>query len=61
MKYLVLPAAALQALSALHATAVFGVLDEISGTRCFTDTLTTIFVKLHVRPTESQFLEMRVV
>ena len=54
-------AAALQALSALHATAVFWVLDEISGTRCFTDTLATIVVKLHVRPAESQFLEVRVV
>lgn len=56
-----LPAAALQALSALSATAVFGVLNEVSGTGCFTDTLATVFIKLHVRPTESQFLEVRMV
>ena len=60
VKYLVLLAAALQAFSALNATAVFRVLDEISGTRGFTHTLTTIFVKLHVWPTDSEFLEMRV-
>lgn len=60
MKYLVLLAAALQALSALQAAAVFWVLDEISGTWGLTDTLTPIFIELHVWPTESQFLEMRV-
>lgn len=59
VKYLVLPAAALQTLSALNATAVFWVLDEICGTGCFTHALATIFIKLHVRPTEGQFLKVR--
>lgn len=61
VKYLMLLTAALQTLFALNATAVFRVLDEISRTGRFTDTLATIFIKLHVRPAESQFLEVRVV
>lgn len=61
VKYLVLLAAALQSFSALNATAVFWVLDEISGTWRFTDTLTTIFIKLHVWTAESQLLEMSVI
>lgn len=60
MKYLVLLAAALQTFFALEATAVLWVLDEISGTWCFTDTLTTLIIKLHVWPTEGTFLETRV-
>lgn len=61
VKYLVLLAAALQTLSALNAAAVFWVLDEVSGTWRFTDTLTTIFIKLHVLTTESQFLQVSVI
>lgn len=61
VKYLVLLAAALQTLCALNAAAVFWVLNEIAGTGCFTDALTLVFIKLHVRPTDSQFLEVRVV
>lgn len=61
VKYLVLLTAALHSLSAFNAAAVFWVLDEISGTWHFTDTLATIFIKLHVRPTESQFLEMSMI
>lgn len=61
VKYLVLLAAALQTLSALNAAAVLWVLDEISGTWRFTDTLTAIFIKLHVLTTEGQFLEVSVI
>lgn len=61
MKYLVLLAAALQTFLALNATAVFWVLDEVFGAGRLTDALTKVFVKLHVRPAESQFLDMRVV
>ena len=61
VKNLVLLAAALQTFFALKATAVFRVLNEISRTWCFTDALTAIFIKRHVRSTESGFLEVRVV
>jgi hypothetical protein len=54
-------AAALQTFFAFKATAVFWVLDELSGARYFTDTLATIFIQLHVWPTESWFLETRAV